>query len=266
MTNSPIETYAVADWKSRFENSRSREVKSLTWHQMPVLLADPIFAQIVTEDGGAAIFGAFVSLVQVAAQGNPRGTITLPNGKPHTAKSLALLTRMPVELIETTLRVTSELGWLLSLPEAADEVPTSCRSSADVLPTMCSQDRPKERHKDRQKETGISRFSESENEEFQTIAGRIFRRHPAERRGGSEQVFIQDLIAHLENDAEPLRTLRAIERGHESAARSRNWQEGFAPKLGPWVKSGDWQNADEFGAPVGPMLEETPPYVPEEAA
>ncbi len=266
MLDSRTEIYAIADWKARFENSRSREVKALTWHQMPVLLADPVYATIVSSEGGAAIFGAFVALVQVAAQGSPRGAITFPNGKPHTASSLALLTRMPLELIENTLRVATELGWLVSPPHSADEVPTRCRPSADDLPTRCGQDRPKERNKERQTYRGISELSDSENEEFQALAVQIFRRHPADKRGMSDQVFIQELISHLGNYANPLRTLREIEKSHKAAAVSRKWTEGFGPKLIAWVTTGDWQNAEEMLSAQKSTAEETPLFVDEDAA
>ncbi len=104
--------YHVPDWNSRFETSESRKCKTLHWIALPSSLDGAEYMELVDRPGGDGLFGAWVALLAVAAKCNQRGVLAKASGKPHTASSLAALTRLPVSTFEKLLPILVELNML----------------------------------------------------------------------------------------------------------------------------------------------------------
>jgi len=106
-----IEMLRVRNW-TRFESYRTRRMKSIKSIRVPTNLENEGYVDLISHENGAAHFGAWVAILRVASQCNPRGTLMRNNASPYTAASLARMTRMPVTLFDEALPRLVEIGWL----------------------------------------------------------------------------------------------------------------------------------------------------------
>lgn len=106
--------FIIRDWAHRFENNRSRELKHLDWVPVPNRQDGDAYTYIMSRKDGAALYGAWMAIVQVASRCDPRGTLLRDNGKPHDSTSLSRMTRMPEATISEMLKTMSseDVMWL----------------------------------------------------------------------------------------------------------------------------------------------------------
>jgi hypothetical protein len=114
--------YKIKNWDTIYENNRTRGLKSMAWLPLPVKLNGDGYTLLMEMENGPALFGAFVSVLEVAASCNPRGSLIRANNTPHDPVSLARLTRINQQIITEMLIVCSqECKWLdfIDLSEGA---------------------------------------------------------------------------------------------------------------------------------------------------
>lgn len=157
MADTPL--YRICDWDKHFENARSRTLKSLPWVRMPTKQDGDGYTELVSHADGAAHFGGWCAIVQVAARCHPRGTLVRAGGIPHDAPSLARMTRLPADLFESLLPRLAAIGWLerlvvtpqgltaATIPECHDGDTTVTRRRHDV-----DKKAPKRRGEERREE------------------------------------------------------------------------------------------------------------------
>lgn len=88
-------------------------MKSMQWLPIPNRHDGDGYTTLVDRKNGAALFGAWVAILQVASRCEPRGTLLREGQKPHDEASLARMTRLPKEIIAEALRVClEECKWL----------------------------------------------------------------------------------------------------------------------------------------------------------
>jgi len=102
----------VVDWSSRYENNRTRDLKVMAWVPVPNKLDGDGYTELVDNPDGAAHLAAWLVCLQVASKCAPRGTLLRDNGEPHTAQSLARISRLPVGVFEAAIPRLLEIGWL----------------------------------------------------------------------------------------------------------------------------------------------------------
>jgi len=108
-----MKTYRIRDWDGLYENNRTRDMKTMQWLPMPNRHDGDGYTTLVDRKNGAALYGAWVAILQVASRCGPRGTLLRDGAQPHDATSLARMTRLPKEIIAEALRVCSEeCKWL----------------------------------------------------------------------------------------------------------------------------------------------------------
>jgi hypothetical protein len=78
---------------------------------MPTATDADGLVELLAHDSGAAHFGCWCLLVRIAARCKPRGVLMRDSGRPHTAQSLALLSRIPAEIWEQAIPRFVEIGW-----------------------------------------------------------------------------------------------------------------------------------------------------------
>lgn len=107
--------YHINNWDGLYENNRTRELKSLTWVPFPNSHDTDGYTALLSRKRGEALLGAFVVIVQVASKCDPRGTLLRGPNLPHTAASLARMTRFSEETLSECLEVCSdpEIGWII---------------------------------------------------------------------------------------------------------------------------------------------------------
>jgi hypothetical protein len=102
----------VVDWNTRYENNRTRDLKFMAWVPVPNKMDGDGYTELVAHESGSAHLGAWLTIIQVASKCNPRGVLLRDNGEPHTAQSLARISRLPVSVYEATIPRLLEIGWL----------------------------------------------------------------------------------------------------------------------------------------------------------
>jgi hypothetical protein len=108
--------YAIAEWDTHFEKNRTKELKQMTWVPIPNKQDGDGYTELLDHPAGAAHFGAWVALIQVASKCSPRGTLLRDdrNGvrRPHDPASLSRITRIPASVFLEALPRLIAIGWL----------------------------------------------------------------------------------------------------------------------------------------------------------
>lgn len=108
--------YRVRDWSRHFENNRTRELKELRFVILPNKHDGDGYTELLDHPNGAAHYGAWCSIVQVASKCDPRGTLLRDGARPHDSRSLSRLTRIPKETFDEALPRLVTVGWLIAEP------------------------------------------------------------------------------------------------------------------------------------------------------
>lgn len=106
--------YSIRNWSEHYEKSQTKKVKHASWVPLPVKHDGKGFRRLMAMKNGAAIYGAWVLIVQVAAKCPTRGVLADGDG-PLTAADLALKTGCPESVFSAALEVLSspEVAWML---------------------------------------------------------------------------------------------------------------------------------------------------------
>jgi len=128
-------TLRVRNW-TRFEHYRTRRLRNLRRIRVPIVLESEGYRTLLSHGNGAAHYGAWVSILMVAAKCNPRGTLLRDNSKPHTTASLAAMTAFPEEIFAQAIPRLLEIGWLelVGSGHEAKRAPTGTGISGEDAP------------------------------------------------------------------------------------------------------------------------------------
>ncbi len=86
----------------------------MAWVPVPIRQDGDGYTLLMDLPNGAALFGSWIAILQVAARCDVRGTLLRDIGKPHDAESLSRVTRIPTKLISEALIFFSsdDVKWL----------------------------------------------------------------------------------------------------------------------------------------------------------
>ena len=131
-------TYRVRDWEKNFTTAESRKMKGeARWVPVPTDHGGKRFKRLLRHENGAALYGAWVLILQVSAKCPTKGTLADGDG-PLAAEDIADATGAPAELIGEALRVLSDpsqgIRWLERLDPEPDTPPKV--NSADNPPGL----------------------------------------------------------------------------------------------------------------------------------
>lgn len=136
--------YRIRDWAVNFENNRTRELKKLDWVPIPNKHDGDGFTDLITRRNGAAIFGAWVLMLQVASKCEPRGTLVRQvagsAAVPHTPESLSRMTRCPVTVIRDAINCCTEIGWIEAVEEQSQGTAKNPAPPCEIVPTESQDD------------------------------------------------------------------------------------------------------------------------------
>lgn len=141
--NYETHAYRIKDWNKHFENNKTRTLVTMRWIPIPADLNDDGYIVISEHDNGAAHFGVWIALVELAATCKPRGTLVTGAGTGMSPRQMARKTRFPEPLIVETLArlVDPELEWMeiicletsgTVVPESVTKVPPEVQSSTST--------------------------------------------------------------------------------------------------------------------------------------
>lgn len=111
---SVADLYAIADWPEHFEHPDHKRprAKRMHWVKLSNKLHGDGYVWLVSHKDGAAHFGVWIALVELASQCRPRGSFMQDFGVPHTLHSMSQKTRLSERLIEQALTRLAVLGWV----------------------------------------------------------------------------------------------------------------------------------------------------------
>jgi uncharacterized phage protein (TIGR02220 family) len=175
-------TYRIANWAALYENNRTRELKSLTWVPFPNSHDGDGYTALMSQKNAEQLLGAFVVIVQVASKCDPRGTLLRGPAMPHTAASIARITRFSERTIQRCLDVCCdpEIGWILR--ENANEngenatIPQDAATSCDRAAPSCLEGKGMEGKEQKGNEPAVmllSFLNESAGRDFREVAANL---------------------------------------------------------------------------------------------
>jgi hypothetical protein len=166
--------YRIRDWSERFENNRTREMKSMLWVPLPNKHDGDGYTDLLDHTDGPAHYGAWVAIVQVASKCEPRGTLLRDTKKPHDIRSISRMTRFPATVIESAIPRLIEIGWLEQLDLTESELTAIPQAPAEKpqggAPIPHPTDYGTERNGTERKRTGSGVFSKLTAEHLKDTA------------------------------------------------------------------------------------------------
>jgi hypothetical protein len=127
----------IVDWGKHYENNRTRELRKVSWVPVPNKMDGDGYTTLLSHPDGAAHFGAWCALLQVASRCNlgsiphddagkyrdsakydsspfpfGRGILIRDNGEAHDAQSLERITRIPSSVWKEALPRLLSIGWI----------------------------------------------------------------------------------------------------------------------------------------------------------
>lgn len=234
----------VAGWKQHYENNRTRELKTMKWIPVTTKQDGDGYTQIMDHPQGAAHYGAWIAILQVAAKCPERGVLEFEksNGarEPYTPESLSRRIRVPAAILATAIKRLLDIGWLeedgnqaeptLAVSTAAQEIAGSPREGAK-----------------KEREQIFDRFWSAYPRKVGKLAAR------------KAWLSLSDDLPDIED------LLAAIERSKRSSQWSRDGGQ-FIPHPATWLRQGRWDDVDVEGgatyrgsgkAPSHPVSEAT---------
>lgn len=153
-----MRTYSIADWDTRYENNRTRDMKSMAWIPVPNSHDGDGYTVLVGRENGAAYLGAWLAILQVASRCAPRGTLLRDGGKPHDSASIARMTRLSEDIIKATLKVClEECNWL-TFNESHDGAAIPQEGAVIPHPTDEEQNRTEQKEEKRKEQKSATSF------------------------------------------------------------------------------------------------------------
>jgi hypothetical protein len=117
----------IVKWDEIYENNRTRELKTMEWVPIPNKMDGDGYTELLDHQNGAAHFGVWIALVEIASKCKPRGTLlrkipqegaVIPQEgaegffEPHNSGSLARISRIPRVLFDEVIPRLKVIGWI----------------------------------------------------------------------------------------------------------------------------------------------------------
>lgn len=129
-----MKVISIVEWNKNYENNRTRELKRMAWVPMPNRHDGDGYTELLSHKNGAAHFGAWCALVEVASRCDVRGTLVRDGGQAHDFESLQRMTRVPVRVWEEAVPRLVSIGWI-KISETPSQSRTTMRDDAAEVVT-----------------------------------------------------------------------------------------------------------------------------------
>jgi hypothetical protein len=128
-------TLRVKGWGSLYENHRSRALQKLEFVLVPNRMDTDGYTTLLDHPNGPAHLGAWLAILQIASRCKERGVLANSDGRPHDARSLSRISRIPAAIFEEVIpRLVNEVQWLEHVEEnPAKSGADLAQSGADAL-------------------------------------------------------------------------------------------------------------------------------------
>jgi hypothetical protein len=146
-----MQVWTIKDWNERWEDAASRKLQRPTYIPMRIEQGSLRFRELMQTKDGAAAFGHFVALVQLAATMPNRGVL-MRSGTPLTPELCAAIIGVPVKVMQASWKVLAGVGWLVQISQSdPDDPPLGPQQSPSRTPVI-RQLTPDKKNRTEQKE------------------------------------------------------------------------------------------------------------------
>ena len=149
----------IRDWDAKFENHKTRVLKHLDFVLVPNKMDGDGYTELVDHPDGAAHFGVWIILLEIASKCSPRGNLARSGGVPHDCASLARVSRLQSAVIAPALRRIIEIGWIVET--TPNEISNMALSGAD--PALSGDDPAQTGRRTEEKRTEENRTEEKKD-------------------------------------------------------------------------------------------------------
>jgi hypothetical protein len=231
----------VRNWNTHYECNRTRGLKNTLWVPVPNRLDNDGYIELVDHPDGPAHFAAWIGILQVASRCKPRGTLLRDGRIPHTAASLARITRMSAEVFDGAIPRLVAIGWIEEIQQDGDNP----QSSAEIPHKTATKARRLDVN--RASDCGVNVTVGMEGTEgmqewdAEGAFDEVWKAYPAKgrvKRPLSQQYFCDKI--HTKEIAE--QALAAIK---GKWAASEKWAKGFVLSLPEWINQECWNEEPE---------------------
>jgi hypothetical protein len=189
------------------------------------------YIELVDHPNGAAHFGAWLAIIEVASTQSKRGTI--PHGKHGISQCLARISRLPAGLFDEVIPRLLELEWIEQYQQDTIFAPEIPHPPAEIPSTKEGKEEKGTEEKERKKACACEpsrngNGKDADPDKFSDWAEAVYARHPKKKNKFLAMQKLADRFAHDE-------LARAIfETNHELFRQSKSWLEQggrFVPAL-----------------------------------
>lgn len=134
----PPVIYSIPKFEQMHSNAELAKKMHWYWVRFPTSLDSLSLRRLLKTRPGIQAVGVYTILVEIAANGSPRGTLTRSNGEPLSAQDLCDLTGMPHDAVieALTLLASDGIRWMSARPLDSvnvDPTPGSVNAAADAV-------------------------------------------------------------------------------------------------------------------------------------
>lgn len=122
--------WRIREWSRTFEVSQSKRCpEAIKWVPIPNKQDGDGYTELMDHPNGAAHFGAWTAIVQLASKCRPRGTLARDEGHAHDVQSIARITRIRPEVLEESIPRFLKIRWLEEVSRSALGEVSECSPS-----------------------------------------------------------------------------------------------------------------------------------------
>lgn len=136
-----MKALAVTCWNTRYENNRTRDMKSMQWVPVPNKHDGMGYTELMDHDDAMSHMGAWLLILQVASKCPQRGLLIDDRGREITSRSLARMTRGESTVFDAAIPRLVDIGWLtwvdieeMTQPSEITGLASNCGETAGKLP------------------------------------------------------------------------------------------------------------------------------------
>lgn len=245
-------SFRVKNWADIYENNRTKELKRLEWVPIPNAMDGAGYTELVDHPNGAAHFGAWIAILEIASRQKIRGEI--PQASAGTAQALARISRLPIEIFMEVIPRLSVIGWIEKTAEEPciqqsveiPQVPAEIPHPPAGFPALKGREgnRTEGKGKDLSPALAEAKPLTVIEAATQKTAEMIYSSHPDRRRDCSAAVVREKLRAILirhgkgKSESEKLGLLSQVQSIHAAKCGSQDWKKDggeFAKGLGNYL-------------------------------
>ena len=213
---SQVPIYRIVEWEEKFENYRTKRMKTLNWIPQRVSFeGDRIRALLRL--GGTAGYGTFRIICAVAAVCEPRGTLMTGMGTPHTPQSLADKTGVPASDFEIVLDMCVKLKLIEisghrevnqeEYPRVGTQVVSEYPEDTNAVPLQGAETEGKKEQKEQQQK-GAPRYPRGGTRERKNAAAVSFQENQ------NEEISLSKVVHELRSIGMDTRAIPQLTASH----------------------------------------------------